>query len=849
MVFPVSAAWVGGRRHATQRDMKEDIFWLEPLEILKTRLDTGLEGLSAADVTARLHRFGLNRDPDTVKAGLLKLILRRSLEPMSLLLVFAAIVSAGTGDATSAAIILIILGASIALDLFQEGRAKRAAEALRQSVAVKARVKRDGIFIDVPVEMVVPGDMFEVDVGDIIPADAILLTSSSLTVDEAALTGEPYGVVKSPEPVSSREPAEASNALFRGSIVITGTAIALAVGTGQSTLFGKAARALSEAQSLSPFELDLHRLGYLIARAAAVLVLAVLAANIGFGRPLIESLMFSVALAVGLTPELLPMITTVTLSRGAMRMAKKHVIVKRLSAIHDLGAMDVLCTDKTGTLTSAKIILAQSLNAEGVADPHVMTLASIAAQLGGDKTTLDLALVNAAPNSAQGWTEQGRYPFNYQRRFGAVLAEGPSGPLLIVKGAPEAVLTVCSTYKGRALDAPKRQEIRDRVHVLASDGYRAIAVASRPWSDFLRDPTAEDERNLRFEGLCTFADPPKESAPHALERLRALGVRVVILSGDDPAVVGRLGAMVGLSSREVITGIDLQNLSLDALAVKVRDVNLFARLSPDQKVIVVDALRKEGKIVGFMGDGVNDAPGIKAADIGLSVDSATGVARAAADMILLESDLAVVADGIEEGRQTFANILKYVRMGASSNFGNMLSMAAAAFFLPYLPMLATQILLNNLLYDLSEIGIPFDRVAPDVIAQPQRWSMPSLTRFALVMGPLSSLFDLLTFASLHLGFGLSVEGFRTGWFIESIATQVLVIFVIRARGSIINDRPHWVLALTTVSALGFALSIPLSPFGAWFGFTILPINVYVALAAIIALYLLAAEVMKRYAMR
>ena len=829
--------------------MTKTQFWLETPAQLENRLRSGPDGLSSAEIQDRLRIYGLNQDPQSAEAGLQRLILRRALEPMSLLLAFAAMVSAATGDVASAAIILVILCASIALDLFQEGRAKRAAEALRQSVAVKARVKRDGTFIDVPVETVVPGDLFEVDVGDIVPADAILITSSSLTVDEAALTGEPYGVVKAPGVVSSSDPTDAANALFRGSVVITGSATAMVVNTGQATLFGKAARALTDAQSLSPFELDLRRLGFLIARAAAVLVLAVLAVNIGFGRPLIESLMFSVALAVGLTPELLPMITTVTLSRGAMRMAKKHVIVKRLSAIHDLGAMDVLCTDKTGTLTSAKIILDRSLNSRGDDDPHVLTLASIAARLGGDKTTLDLALINAASDSEPEWIERGRSPFDYQRRFGAVLAEGPSGLLLIVKGAPEAVLNICTTYDGHALDDANRTEILERVHSLASEGYRAIAIATRVWADDVRDPNADDECDLRFEGLCTFADPPKESALHALQRLKLLGVRVIILSGDDPAVVGRLGALVGIASRQVMTGHELLALSPEALAVQVRDINLFARLSPDQKVLVLNALRQDGKIVGFMGDGVNDAPGIKSADIGSSVDGATGVARAAADMILLESDLSVVADGIEEGRQTFANILKYVRMGASSNFGNMLSMAAAAFFLPFLPMVATQILLNNLLYDFSEIGIPFDRVAPYVIAEPQRWSMPSLIRFALVMGPLSSFFDLLTFGSLHLGFGLGIDAFRTGWFIESIATQVLVIFIIRTRSALIQDHPHWVLSLTTFCALGAALAIPLSPFGAWFGFTGLPLYVYLALALIIVLYLVSAEMMKRYAMQ
>ncbi|NBR30160.1 MAG: HAD family hydrolase, partial [Betaproteobacteria bacterium] len=379
---------------------------------------------------------------------------------------------------------------------------------------------------------------------------------------------------------------------------------------------------------------------------------------------------FSLALAIGLTPELLPMITTVTLARGAVRMAKKRVIVKRLSAIHDLGAMDVLCTDKTGTLTSAKIIFDRAIDADGRDAPHVLTLAAVAACLGGDKTTLDLALSNAAPDAVRGFVEQGRYPFDYQRRFGAVLAKNAEGLSLMVKGAPEAVLAACSFSQGQALDDAQRQVILDHVHRLAQDGYRAIAIASRPWIGDARDPVADDERDLVFQGLCTFADPMKDTAPQALERLKALGVRVVILSGDDPAVVARLGALVGLASRGVMTGHELSALSPDAQAVNVRDINLFARLSPEQKVLVIDALRSSGQIVGFMGDGVNDAPGLKNADIGLSVEGATGVARAAADMILLQSDLTVVADGIEEGRQTFANILKYIRMGASSNFGN-----------------------------------------------------------------------------------------------------------------------------------------------------------------------------------
>ena len=404
-------------------------------------------------------------------------------------------------------------------------------------------------------------------------------------------------------------------------------------------------------------------------------------------------------------------------------------------------------------------------------------LAAVCARLGGDKGSLDEALTKARPDAHNGWTRRGLSPFDYQRRMGAVLADGPEGLTLIVKGAPEAVMEACASAGGAPFDAAARKAALARVHDLASNGLRAVAVASRPWTGAPRDPTPNDETNLVFEGLCTFADPPKASAPAAVARLAAAGVRVVILSGDDPLVVGRLAKIVGLRAQEAIVGADLNVLSIDALRVQTRDTDVFARLSPDQKVRIVHALRAAGEVVGFMGDGVNDAPGIKAADVGLSVDGATGVARAAADMILLESDLAVVADGVEEGRRTFANILKYIRMGASSNFGNMLSMAAASLFLPFLPMLATQILLNNLLYDVSEIGIPFDNVRAIDIAQPQRWRMQDIMRFAAVMGPLSSVFDLVTFGALFLWFRTSPEVFRTGWFVESIATQTLVIFI------------------------------------------------------------------------
>ncbi len=766
---------------------------------------------------------------------------RRLLEPLSLILLAAGLVSAATGDAVGGSIIVVILGFSVLLDTYQEGQAVRAAAILRQSVAVSAHVLRDGAFVAVAVEGVVPGDIVEVRAGDIIPADALILDCTAFTANEAALTGEPYPVDKRAGIVTGTSAAEASNALFRGAIAQTGTATALVVGTGRATLFGSAAAALATDAAPSPFERDLHAYGLLTTRLTLALVVVVLTASIFLGRPLLQSLLFAVALAVGLTPELLPMITTVTLSRGAMRMAKRKVIVKRLASIHDLGAMTILCTDKTGTLTSAQISLARSIDRAGQDDPEAARLGAIAAALGGDRGALDTALVTASPDAAKGWVLAAQSVFDFDRRLGTVLASGTDRIILITKGAPEAVLAGCAT-----LTDPDRAAVLAQVRTLAEQGLRAIAIASRPWDGPARPPTPQDETNLVYSGLCAFADPPKDTAPAAVARLQAAGIRLKILSGDDPVVVARLAGLVGLATSRVLSGADIARLGDDALAVQVREVDAYGRLAPDQKARLVRALQADGAIVGYLGDGINDAPALKLADIGLSVAGAASVAQASADMIMLDSDLGVVADGVEEGRRTFANILKYVRMGASSNFGNMLSMAAASLFLPFLPMLPTQILLNNLLYDVSEIGIPFDGVRPEAVARPQVWSMPALIRFAAVMGPLSSAFDLLTFAGLSLIFHVAAPEFRTAWFLESMATQILVVFVIRTNGRPWADLPRPALALSSLGALLVAMVLPFTPVGDWFGFVAPPLAVMASLAGVTLAYLVLAELLKTF---
>jgi Mg2+-importing ATPase len=826
-------------------------FWrLSPAQA-GASLGCDLKGLGEADAEQRLQIYGRNADSPSHVVGPLRAVLRRLLEPLSLILLVAGLISMVTGDVIGGAIIVLILTLSIGLDTVQEGHAVKAAEELRRSVALKAEVKRDGAYREIDVDLVVPGDIVRVRAGDIVPADALVLESKAFTAGEAALTGEPYPVTKQADLPSDEN--ETSNALFRGAVAQTGEAVALVVNTGPNTMFGAAASALAEAQARTPFERDLHEFGLVIARLTLALVLIVLAVRVVFGRDVLDSLLFSVALAVGLTPELLPMITTVTLSRGALRMAKRKVIVKRLAAIHDLGAMSVLCTDKTGTLTSAEITLARSIGADGRNDPRAAELGAIAAALGGDRGSLDTALLAGADHAAAGWTLGGQQTFDFSRRLGSVLAIRGQDQILIVKGAPEAVIELCTQRRHgdviAVLDPTGRAAICERVHALAQEGLRTVAIASRPWSGPPREVETDDEQELIFEGLCAFADPPKPTAAAAIARLARAGIALKILSGDDPVVVRRLASLVGLKADRVLSGSDIAELSDDALAVQVRSADAFGRLAPDQKSRIVKALQASGEVVGFLGDGINDAPALKVADIGLSVDGATGVAQSAADMILLASDLEVVADGVEEGRRTFANILKYVRMGASSNFGNMLSMAVASIVLPFLPMLPTQILLNNLLYDLSELGIPFDRVSPQATARPQRWDMKRLLRFAAIMGPLSSVFDFLTFGALLYLFHASPDEFRTAWFLESMATQILVIFIIRTNGRPWSNRADPMLAASSLTALFAALVVPFTPAGAWFGFVAPPAAVLAGIAVLVAAYLVSAEALKSFAVR
>lgn len=808
-------------------------FWTEPAAALMERLGSRAAGLTSAEAAAAQRRHGPNTVAETPRLHLAAKVARRLVEPLVAILLVAALVSGLTGDVPGFFIILTIVAVSVAMDVVQEHRAELAAAKLRDSVAVQARVRRDGTLRTVPVEQLVPGDVVELSAGSLVPADGLVLAASAAQANEALLTGEAYPAAKRPGESQGATPAEAENALFAGTALVAGSATLLVVATGHATRIGGVAAALAGRRPPTAFEQGLRGLGLLILRLTAFLVLFVLLAQLGFHRPPLESFLFAVALAVGLTPELLPMVTTVTLSRGALRMARKQVVVKRLAAIHDLGAMDVLCTDKTGTLTEARITLAETT------DDRTLELAAVNALLaGGQPTPLDEAIIaRAGQGAAATYRKLAEAPFGFERRRSSVLAEHDGRRLLVVKGAPEAVLAACRNPPAGAHAEAERR---------GAEGLRLLAIATRETEEC----GPEAERDLSFVGFCAFLDPPKESAGVAVRRLAGLGVRVKVISGDAAPVVRHLVQALDLPCQGLLTGEEIDALEGPALAQRVQDVDMYARVSPDQKRRVILALKARGHTVGFIGDGINDAPAIHAADAGLSVEGATDVARAAADLILLAPDLGVLADGVEEGRRTYANVMKYVRMGTSSNFGNMLSMAAASLFIPFLPLLPAQILLNNLLYDLSETGIPFDSVDEADLARPHGWDMKAVLRFTLVMGPLSSVFDLATFAILVLGFAASPEEFRTAWFVESMATQILVIFLIRTAGPAWRATPpHRALAATSLGALAIALFVALGPLGPVLGFGAMPGALLAAIFGLVLVYLALAEGLKRVAVR
>ena len=825
-------------------------FWQIALADLERELGADAKGLTASEAALRRLRYGPNALEERRRLSLPLKFLSRFRNPLVIILLVAAGVSALTGDLTSFIIISTIVLMSAALDTVQEFRAEQAAEALKVSVALKEQVLRDGKEVTVLGEDLVPGDVVLLAAGDLVPADGRLLEARDFFVNEALLTGESYPSEKHArdEGVDSPEVASATNAAFMGSSVMNGSARLMVCGTGLATQLGQISSSLRRAPPPSALDQGAHRFGMLIVRFTGALVLFVLLINLLFHRPWLESFLFAVALAVGLTPELLPMIISVTLARGAIRMAKVQVIVKRLGAIHDLGSMDVLCTDKTGTLTEAKISLERQVALSGADSEHVLDLAWLNSHFqAGLRNPLDAAIVESGPPRDAGWTKIDEVPFDFQRRRVSVLVEHEGRRLLVTKGAPEDVIKLATRYEepGKpellSLDEAARVRAAKVFEGLSAAGFRALGVAWRELEPDRARAAVADEQQLVFAGFVVFSDPPKASAGAAIAALGAKGVGVKILSGDNERVTQHVCAALGIPITGLLTGTEIEALDDEALAARLEETNLFCRVTPVQKNRIILSLRHRGHVVGYLGDGINDAPSLHTADVGISVDSAVDVAKDAADIILLQQDLGVLERGVTEGRRAFGNIMKFIMMAMSSNFGNMFSMAGATLILPFLPMLPVQILLNNLLYAVSEMPIPLDEVDSEITEKPEHWDMRFIRNFMLVMGPVSSIFDFLTFGLLLLVFHANEALFQTGWFIESLATQVLVIFVLRTRRNPLKSRPHPLLATTSVAVVVLAVVLPFTPLGSWFGFVPPSAAFLLAIAGLTVSYLLLAQ--------
>jgi Mg2+-importing ATPase len=823
-----------------------EAYWAtEPAEVLR-RLGSSPRGLSSGEAVRRLARHGPNEIRAQPRLSRLRVLWNQLRSPLLLLLVFAAGASALTGEWLDAGIVLAILFASAGIGYSREYRAGLTADALLARVRPAAMVLREGRSTAIPMREVVPGDVVALSAGSLVPADGVVLEATDCFVNESVLTGESFPVEKRSGTVRrDASLVERVNCVFLGTNVRSGTARCVVVRTGGATRFGAIAHRLALRPPETEFDRGIRRFGYLLTSVMLVMVLLVFAANMLLDRPPIETLLFSIALAVGLSPELLPAVLTINLARGARLMARHGVLVKRLAAIENLGSMDVLCTDKTGTLTEGIAELEGAYDEHGERSAEVLELASCNAALQtGLANPLDDAILRAHRADLSRTEKRAEIPYDFVRKRLSVVVRGPAGVRLVTKGAFDQVLEVCArSADGEPLDVARLARVRSRYLEWSARGTRVLAVAARALDDrpaYGRD----DERDLDFMGFVAFLDRPKEGVAGALADLARLGVSVKLITGDSRLVARHVATAVGMRAERILSGRDLDELHDEALWHAAERTDLFVEVDPNQKERIILSLRKMGRVVGFLGDGVNDAPAMHAADTSLSVDQAVDVAKEAADFVLLDRHLDVIRRGIEEGRKTFANTLKYVLTTTSANLGNMASMAAASVALPFLPLLAGQILLNNLLSDAPAIGLADDRVDPELVDRPRRWDMRAIGRFMIVFGFLSSVFDVLTFGALLAGFGATPEVFRTGWFVESLLTELVIALVVRTRRPFFRSRPGTLLLLSTAGIIAVTLVIPYLPFAGFLGFTALPPRVMVTLIAITLLYTGASELAK-----
>ena len=828
-----------------------DNFWsLDSKEALRL-LSCSDSGLPAAEAGDRLKTYGPNTLKGASHSSAVLLFLSQFKSPITLLLIAAALLSMGLGDLTDAVIILIIILISSGLGFWQEKGAAHAVEELLKMVQIRCRLVRGGVEKEWPMEMVVPGDVVVLSAGDVIPGDSLLLDSRELFVDEAAFTGETFpveknaGIVAADTPLSGR-----SNTLFMGSHVISGKARALVVRTGRHTEFGKISDRLRLRSPETDFEKGIRRFGYMLMEITLLLVLIIFAINVLLHKPVLDSFLFSLALAVGLTPQLLPAIITVNLSAGARAMAKKKVIVKRLSSIENFGSMNILCSDKTGTITEGKVTIKDALDITGQHSEKVLQYAGLNAALQqGFRNPIDEAICAVYKPSAAVYTVQCEIPYDFIRKRLTVQVKSGADNFAITKGALSVLLDICTTAeteKGAVLPLEdRRQIIMDQYRSLSAAGYRVLGVGYKKTSGE-KDFTKEEEKDMVFLGFITLFDPPKKDVSQTLVKLRQLGVQFKVITGDNALVADCIARQIGIADPVIITGAQIRQMSDDALRNQAVGAHIFAEVEPNQKERIILFLKKAGNVVGFMGDGINDAPALHTADVGISVDSAVDVAKEAADIVLLEQDLAVLADGIMIGRKTFTNTMKYIFMATSANFGNMFSMAGASLFLPFLPLLPKQILLTNLLTDFPEMTIATDRVDAAAIEKPRRWDIKFIQRFMLIFGLLSSVFDYLTFGVLLYFMKAGEKVFQTGWFIESVVSASLIVLVVRTRLPFLKSLPGKYLAMATVLIVGVVVVLPFTPVAGLLGFVPMPLSFYGWMLLIVVAYIGSAEAAKQW---
>jgi Mg2+-importing ATPase len=826
-------------------------FWNVPSIELLQQLQTTPQGLMSDEVRQRLLRYGSNLLKPKRKSDALTLLLAQFKSPIILILIFAAGLSFFLHNPMDATIILVIVLVSGFLGFWQEQGAAHAIEKLIAIVQVKATVIRDGDSKEVPIEEIVPGDVVSIKASDVIPGDCFLLESKDLFVDEASLTGETYPVEKTigilpPEtPLSQR-----TNSLFMGTHVVSGGARAVVIRTGEETEFGKVSERLKLRPPETEFERGVRRFGYLLMEITLVLVIAIFAINVYFARPVLDSFLFALALAVGLTPTLLPAIISINLAHGAKRMALNKVIVKRLASIENFGSMDVLCSDKTGTLTEGVVKLHSALNVEGQESDKVLLYAFLNASYETSfMNPIDEAIRKYRPWDLSAYKKLDEVPYDFIRKRLSILFSKGDTHLMVTKGALSNVLAVCSSAEmaeGRRVDiVTVKEQVQKHFEEFSRKGFRTLGVA---YKDVVSDTviTREQEADMTFLGFLVLFDPPKPGIIETIRELKHLGVSLKIITGDNRLLAANVSQQVELLNPQILTGEDLHQMSDEALLKRVNEVDVFAEVEPNHKERIILALKKGGHVVGYMGDGINDASALHTADVGISVDSAVDVAKEAADIVLLEKDLEVLVQGVREGRMTFANTLKYVFMASSANFGNMFSMAGASLFLSFLPLLPKQILLTNLLTDFPEMTIAADSVDRELVEKPRRWNIQFIRNFMLTFGILSSIFDYFTFGVLLLILHSTTDQFRTGWFLESVISASVTVLVIRTRKPFFRSKPGKYLSLTTLLIVVVTIMLPFTPLADLLGFQRLPVTVLLVICMIVMLYMIAAEVAKRF---